>query len=203
MPGRRPFWEAEYADPAAETFGPASPEVVELASALPEGSLVLDIGCGDGRNAIYLAEQGLRVDALDVSTLGVAKCRKRAVARGLSVRAWVQDVGTFVFRREYDLVVAHGVLHLLDHEVGQRLLGSMQRHTRDGGWNIVAVFTDRLAPPADLAPHMRGLFREDELRACYHGWVVDRWEAYTLYDEHPGGVRHEHPVNKVVARKPH
>lgn len=202
MPGERPFWESTYADPAAETFGPASEEVVEIASTLPEGALALDVGCGDGRNAICLAEHGLHVDAFDVSTSGVEKCRKRAEARGVSVRAWVQDVRTFVFRREYDLVVAHGVLHLLERAVWPRLLESIQRHTQVGGWNIVTVFTERLPPPPDLAPHMRGLFQEDELLECYDGWLVERWEAYTLNDQHPGGVHHQHPVNKIVARKP-
>lgn len=66
----------------------------------------------------------------------------------------------------------------------------------------MAVFTERLPPPPDLAPYMRGLFREEELLGCYDGWVVDRWQAYTLDDDHPGGVHHRHPVNKIVAQKP-
>lgn len=56
MTGDRPFWDAAYRDPEAETFGPASKEIVELAAALPSGARALDIGCGDGRNALYLAQ---------------------------------------------------------------------------------------------------------------------------------------------------
>jgi tellurite methyltransferase len=202
MSGERPFWEAMYADLEAETFGPASEEVLEIATRLSENALVLDVGCGDGRNAVCLAEHGLNVDAFDVSPSGIRKCRKRAAAQGVSVRTWVQDVGTFVFRREYDLVVAHGVLHLLERGVWTRLLKSIQRHTRVDGWNIVAVFTERLSPPPDLAPFMRGLFREGELLELYDGWFVEGWEAYTLEDEHPGGVHHEHPLNMIVAQRP-
>jgi tellurite methyltransferase len=198
----RPFWESAYGDPDAETFGPPSDEVVELASALPAGAVALDIGCGDGRNALCLAQHGLRVDAFDASAAGVRKCHARARARSVSVRAWVQDVRTFVFRRQYDLVVAHGVLHLLPRDVWRDLLDSARHHTRPGGWNIVAVFTDRLPPPLDLAPHMRGLFHEGELLDCYYDWKVTQWEAYTLDDEHPGGIRHRHPVNRIVARNP-
>jgi hypothetical protein len=65
---------------------------------------------------------------------------------------------------------------------------------------VVVVFTDRIPPPPDLAAHVRGLFTEGELRDQYRGWSVARWEAYTLEDEHPGGVRHRHPINKIVAR---
>lgn len=197
----RPFWESAYGDPDAETFGPPSEEVVEMATALGEGASALDLGCGDGRNALCLAEHGLNVDAFDFSPVGIEKLSSRARARAVTVRAWVQEIETFSFKREYDLVVAHGVLHLLERGVWRRVLDSIRRHTRPGGWNIVVVFTDRLPAPPDLAPHMRGLFREGELLEYYRDWSVARWEAYTLDDEHPGGVRHRHPINKVVAQK--
>jgi tellurite methyltransferase len=191
-----------YEDVDAEPFGPPSEEVIEIAAALPDGAFALDLGCGDGRNALLLADHGLYVDAFDISAAAIEKLRSRARAAGVPVRTWVQDIGTFSFEREYDLVVAHGVLHLLGRDVWLHLLDSVRHHTRPGGWNIVAVFTDRLPPPPDLAPHMRGLFREGELLDCYADWAVERWEAYTLDDEHPGGIHHRHPVNKVVAQKP-
>lgn len=197
-----PFWEAAYRDPDSEPFGAASPEIVEAARALPAGSCALDMGCGDGRNALCLAGHGLDVHAFDRSLAGVRKLRARAAAAGVPVQAWVQDIATFSFAREYDLVVAHGVLHLLGRDDWSRVLASIQRHTRAGGWNIVVVFTDRIPPPPDLEPLARGLFREDELRGHYRDWTVARWETYTLHDEHPGGLRHRHPINKIVARKP-
>lgn len=199
MTGPRPFWEAAYEDPAADAFGPASAEIVELCAALPAGARVLDIGCGDGRNALHLARRGLDVDAFDASPAGVRKLRARAPA-GSRLRAWVQDATTFAFPRDYDLIVMHGLLHLLEREARDALLDSARRHTRPGGWHVVAVFTDRLPPPPDLAPHMRGLFREGELRERYADWTGTDWAAYTLEDEHPGGIRHRHPVNRIVAR---
>jgi tellurite methyltransferase len=202
MDGGKPFWESSYGDPNADTFGPPSDEIVEIAAVLPEGASVLDLGCGDGRNALCLAERGLRVDAIDVSEAGIKKARARAQAAGVSLRAWVQDIGTFAFQRSYDLVVAHGVLHLLERDVWRRLLELVRHHTRPGGWNVVVVFTDRLPPPLDLTPYMRGIFREEELLEYYRDWFVERWEAYTLDDEHPGGVRHRHAVNKIVVRRP-
>jgi tellurite methyltransferase len=132
MTGECPFWESTYRDPDAETFGPASEEVIEIAAALPKGGRALDLGCGDGRNALYLAEHGLYVDAFDFSMAGIQKLRSRVRAAGLGMRTWVQDIETFSFRREYDLVVAHGVLHLLERDVWRRVLDSIRRHTRSG-----------------------------------------------------------------------
>ena len=201
MTRERPFWEAAYRDSDADTFGQPSEEIVELAAILPSGARALDMGCGDGRNALYLAEHGIEVDAFDLSLAGIRKLRSRAGRTDGRLRAWVQDLQTFSFRLEYELIVLHGVLHLIDREGWRAVLESVRRHTKPGGWNVVVVFTDRLPPPPDLVAHMRGLFKEGELREWYRGWSVRSWEAYTLQDEHPGGVRHRHPINKIVAQR--
>jgi hypothetical protein len=46
------------------------------------------------------------------------------------------------------------------------------------------------------------LLDEGELLAAYRDWHVVLEQAYTLHDEHPGGIRHVHAVNKIVARRP-
>ena len=200
--GERPFWEAVYRDPGAEAFGAPAEEVVRVAGRLPADARALDLGCGDGRNAMALAERGVRVDAVDRSEAGVRRLRARARDAGVEVAVWVQELETLTLRRHYELVVAHGVLHLLTPRARDRVLERTQEHTAPGGWNIVAVFTDRIPSPPDLAPHTHGLFAEGELKEHYDGWTVDEWRAYTLEDEHPGGIRHRHAVNKIVARKP-
>jgi tellurite methyltransferase len=200
---REPFWEAAYRDQEADTFGEPSEELVHVVAHLPRKAIALDLGCGDGRNALYLAKEGLAVDAFDHSIAGIRKLEYRAAKRGLSVRSWVQTIETYAFSGAYDLVLAHGVLHLLEPDVWRRVLAGMQRHTVPGGWNVVVVFTDRIPAPPDLAPHVRGAFREGDLLEYYKDWIVEHWEACTLEDEHPGGIHHCHSVNRIVARKPH
>ena len=82
------------------------------------------------------------------------------------------------------------------------VIDRMQAATAARGYNVVAVFTDQLVPPSDLKPFMLGLFREGELLARYRGWRVEQSRSYVLEDEHPGGIRHRHPINKIVAQKP-
>lgn len=65
---------------------------------------------------LFLAERGFEVAAVDVSLLAIKKLRYRARQSGLRINAWVQDMRTLVLTRSYDLIIAHGWLHLLERE---------------------------------------------------------------------------------------
>ncbi|MBC8145704.1 MAG: methyltransferase domain-containing protein [bacterium] len=198
-----PFWERTYADiEGPDTFGSPSNEIVRLARVLGRGATVLDIGSGDGRNAVFLAEQGLAVTAIDVSEVGIAKLAHRAGIAGVSINAVVADVCSYEISGQYDLIIAHGMLHLLRPECRDEVLSSMIANTKHGGFNVVAVFTDSIPSPDDLAPFTIGLFKEGEIFDRYRDWIIDEQRSYVLEDEHPGGIRHRHPINKVVAQKP-
>ncbi|SPS02922.1 hypothetical protein CBM2634_U490002 [Cupriavidus taiwanensis] len=58
------FWEKGYSDTKVWTMGGPSVEVFEIEQFLPRNSTVIDIGCGEGRNALFLALRGHKVTAL-------------------------------------------------------------------------------------------------------------------------------------------
>jgi tellurite methyltransferase len=199
----QPFWEVTYDDlEAADAFGAPSEEFCELVLRLQHGAAVLDLGCGEGRNALFLAANGCRVTALDISEAGIRKLRRRAQAQNLAVDAHVKDLRSYTIAGEYDLIIAHGVLHLLEPIHRNALIAQMQMQTKPGGYNVAVAFTDTLPSPEDLAPFTIGLFREGELFERYAGWDLLRATSYVLEDKHPGGIRHRHPINKLVARRP-
>jgi len=187
----QPFWEAAPSD-----------EVVSLATRLQPGGSALDLGCGEGRNALYLASLGMQVVAVDPSEAGIRRLRRRARDRGLRIDAHVADLRTYAVFGQFDLIVANGVLHLLEPVYRNALLQRMYGHTRPGGYNVVAALTDALPPPPELAPYAKGLFQEGELFQRYARWDILRMQSCVLEAGRPGGVRHRHPVEKVVARRP-
>lgn len=198
-----PFWEGLYANrDAVDTFGPPNPEILELVPTLPPGAKVLDLGCGEGRLALPLAEAGFQVVGVDVSEAGIAKLTRIAEDRGLEIEASVEDLNAYEIPGEFDLMISDGVFHNIHREHAERLIASMIARTRPGGYNLVKLFTTKVPPPPELAKFHIGLWEEEELFDRYEGWEFLIRKSYILHDEHPDGSRHRHPINKILARKP-
>lgn len=104
----RDKWDERYRDGAYERR--VHPTAL-LASWLPQlrTGTALDVACGAGRNALFLASAGYRVDALDISPVGLDRGRRDAELRGLYVR-WLEadldgDPDRMLPARSYDLIV--------------------------------------------------------------------------------------------------
>jgi SAM-dependent methyltransferase len=87
-------WDVHYqsGNPPWETGRPSS----ELARVIAEEKIgpcrVIEIGCGSGINAVWLAQQGFEVTAIDFNQLAIDKARERAAAAGVSVRFELANV---------------------------------------------------------------------------------------------------------------
>jgi SAM-dependent methyltransferase len=105
----RAFWEARYADAGTDfVFGQAPNDfLVREAHRLPEGCRVLSVADGEGRNSVFLAQQGHRVDALEFAPSAIAKARALAAERHVTLGVIEADAFEWDWPRErYDAVVA-------------------------------------------------------------------------------------------------
>ena len=109
----KPFWEQTYANMNVSTFckGPTV-DVNELYQIFPKNSSVLDVGCGEGRNPIFMAKLGNLVEAFDISENGIKKAKKLAEQADVSVNYFFCDLEAIIFEKKYDVILSHGVLPL-------------------------------------------------------------------------------------------
>lgn len=139
-------------------------------------SRVLDVGCGPGNTACFIAEQyGLRVHGIDISEVMIAKAEERARRQGLmdKVEFRVADVFQLPFEDDrFDVVIIESVLTPLPGDKKQAL-AEMMRVIRPGGRIGANESTvDPSAPPELLAlfaehPAIHGYFTPQTLRSLF------------------------------------
>ena len=198
-----PFWEEAYQDEDIVAFS-AEPNatIKEFEHLLSRESQIIDIGCGEGQNAIYLARQGYgNVDAFDISEHGIAKLQKRCRRENIQLNAFVADLTTYQFEKNYDLIMSFGTLHFVQKSDWKTLINRAKAHTNIGGIHIMQIFTDVVPVSKDIAPFAVGLAKDNEIKELYDDWEVLQFKSYVFEDEHPGVPKHLHASNKVVARK--
>lgn len=89
------FWDQRYADEGLAYGGAPNEFLAALADRLPRDGTAVDLGAGEGRNALFLAERGLDVLAVDQSEVGMRKAERLAGERGLRLRTRAVDLRDF------------------------------------------------------------------------------------------------------------
>ena len=126
--------------------GDPFPPIVAALETLPVPARILDLGCGQGRDALLAARLGHEVVGVDLSSVGIAQMVEDAESEGLNLEGIVADVLDYRSRRKFDAVVLDRVLHLLlDDDERARCLQRVGSLTRKGGVVLVAD-TPRHAP---------------------------------------------------------
>lgn len=165
----------------------ATPLVTETAAKLRPGA-ALDLACGAGRNALWLAEHGWNVTAVDGAPSAVEIVRRRARERGLSVDVRVADLerqGYRIERAAWDLI-------LMCYYLQRDLFAPAKQGLAPGGvlLAIVHVTESGEEPTAHR-------LRPGELREYFRGWEI-------MHDREgrPRDRAHQRPVAEIVARRP-
>jgi len=120
--------------------GDPYPEFVEFFTRhISEPVQVLDLGCGQGRDSLFIARLGHSVLGVDVSEVGVRQLLEAARRERLDIDAVVADASRFKSRNKFDVVLLDRVVHMLSDAVDQkRLLRTAERLTRKNGFLLIA-----------------------------------------------------------------
>jgi SAM-dependent methyltransferase len=112
-------------------IGAAQPVVIEAEAAGRFYGAVVDVGCGLGENAIYLAGQGHQVTGIDVAPTAIEQAREQARQRGVDVEFAVADATTLAgFDGRFDSVLDGACYHCLPEEARHAYAAALHRATR-------------------------------------------------------------------------
>jgi tellurite methyltransferase len=161
---------------------------------------LLDLGCGEGRNAVYFAKNGFDVAGLDASLPGLKKAERYAEEVGVRIKTIHADIVSHELVDIYDVIFSTGALHYLPPEVRKQRFQNYKDSTSPDGINALSVFVEKpfiaRAPDAEETAFP---YKSGELISYYWDWEI-LYCTEEIFDCMSSGVPHKHAVNRIIAR---
>lgn len=178
-------------------------QVLKFAKETGKGR-VLDLGAGEGIDAIRLAKLGFDVDAVEFSNVAVRKIKKFAESNKVQVNAICADICEFNFEYTYDIIMLNGVLHYINPFLRLDIINKIQEYTKIGGINCISLFSTETPVPechnvVPVYPEKEG----GQIEQCYVEWET----LYKCYDRqkpetsHLEMQPHAHSFIKFISRR--
>lgn len=158
---------------------PPSELVKRAATLLDPGSKVLDVGAYNGTNGFYLAEQGHRVDSIEINPLYIydASILAQVIGRAATGNRFIQaDLRNYQPKIGYDAAIATKVLPYMSLPDAHQGIDKLQMVTKADGLNVVSVYLGNEQEQAEVATIT--LFSSGELEELYKraGWQIVTYE---------------------------
>jgi tellurite methyltransferase len=182
-------WEQRYRskERASEDFdGPPTPLLVETANRLKPGK-ALDLACGTGRNALWLAAHGWNVTAIDAAPSAIDTLRNRASRLGIHVDARQADLEAGEYRIEHSCWDLLAICYYLQRD----LFEPAKRGVVPGAVLLAIV---HITEPGEEPTRTRAT--PGELASYFNDW-----EILHYYEGKPDDTAHRRSVAEIVARR--
>ncbi|MDP8051833.1 SAM-dependent methyltransferase TehB [Pasteurella atlantica] len=147
-------------------------EVLNATNIVPKGK-VLDLGCGRGRNSLYLNLLGFDVTAVDHNPESIAFLNRIIEQENLSIDAHTYDIHNASLKEQYDFIVSTVVMMFLQADRIPDIIKNMQQQTKVGGYNLIVCAMDTKAYPCTQP--FPFAFKENELKNYYQDWELVKY----------------------------
>jgi SAM-dependent methyltransferase len=99
---------------------------------------ILDVGCGQGRDAVFIARRGHYVIGVDISPNGICDLKAIAKKENLPIDGIVADIATFEPSGKFDVILIDRTLHMLTRAERLLVLTKLLDHVSENGWLLIA-----------------------------------------------------------------
>jgi len=194
------YFDEEYKKSKGFLWGmQISKPFAEFEKLLKRKSKVLDLGCGEGRIAVYLAKKGHNVTAVDISETGIKRLNEFTKKEKLKVKTEVADLENYKIKKNYDCILSLATIHFLSKKKIYSLVNEIKSKTKKEGFNFITVF--RKGDPSEGKFKMY-FFENGELTKMYSDWEIISYKEFRKEDRHgKKGKLHYHKNANLIAQK--
>ena len=169
--GKKDIWDNIYQGAREEIpwdVGNPSKELTELVKDMTPCS-ALDVGCGTGTEAIYLARNGFKISAIDISETAIQIAKDKAEKEKVSIDFKVGSVLNLPFASNvFRFVNDRGCFHAIEPKDREKFVSEINRVLKPGGVYLMLCFSDK-EPENDKEPYR---FSEIEIRNIFSRYFV-------------------------------
>lgn len=162
---------------------------------------LLDIGCGEGKDAVFFARNGYDVTAFDISDAGIEKTKKLAKLVGVNVNVFKTDILDFRLDTNFDIIFSSGVLNYIYPELRNEIFDNYKQFTNPDGLHVFNVFVKKpfIAQAPEKEPSSYKWI-SGELFTHYHDWNIQECSE-VIFDCNSSGIPHKHALNILFSQK--
>lgn len=165
---------------------------------------VLDMCCGEGKDAVFFAKCGYTVTGFDISGQGIEKAKRLAEHNQVEVNFFKADIFDFRPDTEYDIIFSSGAFHVISRHERKAICDSLKEHTADYGINALNVFVKKpfITPAPDNTQEEEKIYPwySGELFGYYHDWLFHICRE-DVFDCDSGSTPHQHCMDTLIAQK--
>jgi cyclopropane fatty-acyl-phospholipid synthase-like methyltransferase len=196
-------WNNRYSG-AEYLFGQApNAFLASQAARLRQGQTALAVADGEGRNGVWLAEQGLDVLSVDASAPAQEKARRLAKARSVQIRFELADLSQWEFPEAAFDVVAAIFIQFANPELRPVLFNRMKQALRPGGLLLLEGYRpEQLQYGTGGPPYVENLYTEAMLREAFDDFEILELVSYDAIIEEGSAHNGMSALIDLVARKP-
>ena len=148
-------------------------EVVEACKII-EPCDTLDMGCSNGRNAVYLGQRGFNVTAIDANPGAINMLQSIINEEKMdTIQAQVYDINNANLSSDYGFISCTVTLMFMDPTRVDDILANMQERTVAGGYNLIVCAMDTAETPCPVG--FPFTLKTDQLREVYEGWELIKY----------------------------
>lgn len=178
---------------------------MRLTDYLSEG-LVLDAGCGDGKNALYLEQRGFSVRGFDRSQVALHGLgnRFRQIRRPVRGIYHLLDARSFHSGRQFNALISYGLYHCLPVTERVAIHQTLQQAVLPGGIVAFTCLTNSIPLPTGHQTPAVSLASVDEVRHLFDGWTMRHFEVGKIREHHKPTIGlHMHSAVWLIAQRSH